>query len=58
MLELTAMQIDALTEIVNIGVGRAASSLSDIIGAHILLKVPDVNIFPPLKTTGPVIHVS
>jgi chemotaxis protein CheC len=49
MLELTAMQVDALTEIVNIGVGRAASSLSDIIGAHILLKVPDVKIFPLSK---------
>ncbi len=49
MLKLTAMQVDALTEIVNIGVGRAASSLSDIIGAHILLKVPAVNIFPLSK---------
>ncbi|MCP5052855.1 MAG: chemotaxis protein CheC [bacterium] len=45
MLTLTEMQLDALTEIVNIGVGRAANSLSDIIGEHIHLKVPGVEIF-------------
>ncbi|MCP5102281.1 MAG: chemotaxis protein CheC, partial [bacterium] len=46
MLKLSSMEIDALTEMVNIGVGKAASSLSDIIEEHILLKVPHVEIFP------------
>lgn len=45
MIELTTMQVDALTEIVNIGVGRAANSLSDIVGEHISLKVPRVDVF-------------
>ncbi len=34
--------IDALTELVNIGVGRAAASLSDLIGERIELTVPRV----------------
>lgn len=33
-------QLDALTEIVNIGVGKAAASLSDLIGERICLTVP------------------
>ncbi len=37
-------QIDALTEIINIGVGRAASSLSDLIGDRIELHVPLVGV--------------
>lgn len=46
MIKLSDMEIDALTEMVNIGVGRAANSLSDIIGEHVLLKVPHVRVFP------------
>jgi chemotaxis protein CheC len=46
MKELSPLEIDALTEIINIGVGRAASSLNDIIGAHIQLKVPRIELFP------------
>lgn len=42
---LTAMQLDALTEIFNIGAGRAASSLSDIVGDEVLLSVPRVEFF-------------
>lgn len=38
----TADQTDALTEIVNIGIGRAAASLSELIGARIELAVPEV----------------
>jgi chemotaxis protein CheC len=45
MNDLSEIQRDALTEIVNIGVGRAANSLSDIIGEHIILKVPKVEVF-------------
>jgi chemotaxis protein CheC len=37
-------QIDALTEIINIGVGRAAGSLSDLIGERIELTVPAVQV--------------
>ncbi len=36
--------IDALTELVNIGVGRAAASLSELIGDRIELSVPRVRL--------------
>ena len=49
MLELTEIQIDALTEVVNIGVGKAANSLSDILSEHVVLKVPSVKVFPLTK---------
>lgn len=39
---LTLEQQDALTEVVNIGVGRAAASLCDLIDRPIELKVPRV----------------
>lgn len=39
---ITDTQLDALTEIFNIGAGRAASSLSDIVGDTVLLSVPRV----------------
>ena len=51
MKELSPLEIDALTEIINIGVGRAASSLNDITGAHIQLKVPRIELFPLEKLT-------
>jgi len=43
----TTQQFDALKEIVNIGVGRAASSLNEMLEAHIELKVPSLCIFNP-----------
>ncbi|MDP2371472.1 chemotaxis protein CheC [Rhodoferax sp.] len=42
---LTDTQLDALTEIFNIGAGRAASSLSDIVGDEVLLSVPRVEFY-------------
>jgi chemotaxis protein CheC len=41
----TLQQFDALKEIVNIGVGRAASSLNEMLDAHIELKVPSICFF-------------
>lgn len=38
-------QFDALKEIVNIGVGRAASALNEMLDAHIELKVPSICFF-------------
>lgn len=39
---LNELEIDALTEMVNIGVGRAATSLRDMVGEQVLLSVPKV----------------
>ncbi|UCF98127.1 MAG: chemotaxis protein CheX [Spirochaetaceae bacterium] len=46
MNRLPGLALDALTEIINIGVGRAAGSLNDITGKHITLKVPDIRLVP------------
>jgi chemotaxis protein CheC len=45
-MELTALQRDALTELINIGFGRAAASLSRLTGYRVLLDVPSVSIHP------------
>jgi chemotaxis protein CheC len=44
--ELSGIEQDALAEIANIGVSRAASSLRQMVGEQVLLSVPAVNIVP------------
>ncbi len=44
MVEFSARQKDVLTEVVNLGMGRAAASLSRLTGDRILLEVPRVEI--------------
>ncbi len=44
---LTDLERDALTEVVNIGVSRAASSLRKMIGEEVILSVPDIEIMDP-----------
>lgn len=46
MMELTAVQQDALVELLNIGFGRAAASLSELTGHRVVLEVPEVSIHP------------
>lgn len=43
-MSLSKEQLDALAEVVNIGVGRAASSLHDLVDRHIELCVPRVEV--------------
>jgi chemotaxis protein CheC len=45
-MELTATQQDSLTELINIGYGRAAAALSDLTGHRIDLEVPHVAMHP------------
>jgi chemotaxis protein CheC len=44
-MRLNSEQIDVLTELINIGVGRAAGMLNQMLDAHVNLQVPHVNIF-------------
>ncbi|SMH48545.1 chemotaxis protein CheX [Azospirillum agricola] len=44
MVELTDLERDALTELVNMGVGRAATHLSRMVSDQVLLSVPSVDI--------------
>ncbi|MEM8866061.1 MAG: chemotaxis protein CheC [Planctomycetota bacterium] len=46
-MNLTEEQLDALTEVVNIGVGRAAASLCELIDQHIALRVPKIRTCRP-----------
>ncbi len=42
--DLTELEHDALTELVNIGVSRAATSLRDMVQEQVLLSVPSVSV--------------
>lgn len=46
MKELTTAQHDALVELLNIGFGRAAASLSQLTGHRVVLEVPHVSVHP------------
>lgn len=48
-MNLTPYQIDALKELINIGLGRAAGVLNEMLNAHIHLQVPQVKVFTPLE---------
>ena len=45
-MELTALQQDALIELLSIGFGRAAASLSQLTGHRVVLEVPQVSVHP------------
>jgi len=44
MKTLSELHLDALSEVFNVGAGRAAASLSEIVGDEVLLSVPSVEI--------------
>ena len=46
-MNVSAEEIDALRELINIGVGRAAGALNDMVGAHVELRVPSVRLVSP-----------
>ncbi len=45
-MKTTPEQLDALRELINIGIGRAAGILNEMLRAHIELRVPEVEILP------------
>ena len=46
---LSDLELDALTEVVNIGVSRAATSLRDMVGEQVFLSVPSIAITSPAR---------
>lgn len=44
MNRLSEMQLDALAEVFNVGAGRAASSISEIVGDEVKLSVPAIEV--------------
>ena len=51
MNDMTPVQLDVLKELINIGSGRAASTLNEVTGSHISLEVPFVKVssLPQIK---------
>lgn len=46
---LDGLEIDALTELVNMGVSRAATSLREMVGEQVFLSVPSVAVTTPAR---------
>jgi chemotaxis protein CheC len=51
-IELTELEQDALAELANIGVSRAAANLRIMVGSEVLLSVPTVKIITREQTTA------
>jgi chemotaxis protein CheC len=47
---LTAAQLDALRELMNIGVGRAARAIAELSGREVALRVIEIDFFDPART--------
>lgn len=58
MKALSELQLDALTEVFNVGAGRAASSLSEIVGDEVKLSVPSVEIKKSLEIDSSLFSLS
>ena len=56
-MQLTDTQTDALTELINIGHGRAAAALSQMTGYRIILEVPSVTVVPLAEVSTPLTSV-
>ncbi|MHC1791307.1 chemotaxis protein CheC [Solidesulfovibrio sp.] len=46
-MSLTSLQLDILQELINIGVGRAAGMLNQLVNTHIQLQVPVLRVLTP-----------
>lgn len=51
-MNMSSYQVDALTEIINIGVGKAASVLNDLLKTHVNLSVPYLKVCLPSELNG------
>ncbi len=51
-MQLSAYQQDALTELINIGFGRAAASLSKLTGHRVILEVPKIGTYEIGEVAG------
>jgi len=54
---LSEMEIDALTEVFNVGAGRAALTLSEIIGEEVMLSVPSLKVLNASEVSPAVLAV-
>ena len=52
MKQLSALQLDILQELINIGVGRAAGMLNQMVNTHIQLQVPVLRVLSQSELTA------
>jgi len=52
MKNFTKIELDALHEFINIGTGRAATALSELIDKKVSIKVPEIKIVPISQVPG------
>ena len=52
LIELSELERDALSELANLGVGRAAASLARMVGGQVLLSVPSVDVVSREQATA------
>jgi len=50
--EISELERDAITEMINVAVGRAAAALSELIGDEVRLSVPFLEFSNPVKAVG------
>jgi chemotaxis protein CheC len=55
---LSELHIDALTEVFNVGAGRAAASLSEIVGDEVKLSVPSIEVKRSEEADGAVMSLN
>jgi len=55
---LTEIELDALTEVFNVGAGRAAQSLSEIVGDGVRLSVPSIEVLKSNEVNAKVLTLS
>jgi chemotaxis protein CheC len=55
---LTELHLDALAEVFNVGAGRAAASLSEIVGDEVKLSVPSVEIKKTSEVDASIMELS
>ena len=58
MEQLSELHLDALTEVFNIGAGRAAASLSEIVGDEVKLSVPSIEIKKTVEADATIIALN
>lgn len=51
MIEISELVNDALTELINLAIGRAAGSLNEMVGHEVSLEVPKINFLATSETT-------
>jgi chemotaxis protein CheC len=57
-MSMTLDQIDALKEVINIGVGQAAGELNELLQTHISLQIPSVVLLSPSELSREIQYLS